>query len=136
MVILLEGTSDLGRMAIAEKVSERHPQWKHLELGVIENMQPPEGEEDDERPFHLQVVKRCVEELEKAGLHLILSLPDAHEHLTLLQKGLRPNCVVIHLGDAPRDNDTYDYVFDTKSKSMKEITKFLDDLVTDLSKHA
>jgi hypothetical protein len=134
MVILLEGSSDLGRMAIAEKTVEKHPTWKHLALGVIEEMQPPEGEEDDERPFHLQVVKRCVDELAKSGLHLVLSLPEAHEHLALLKKGLQPDCVVIHLGTT--EDDVYDYVIDTKKKSMNDILKFLDELIVDFMEHA
>ena len=52
MVILLDGSSKLGRAAIAENATELNPAWKHLALEVIEQayeMSRPDPKDDSRR---------------------------------------------------------------------------------------
>lgn len=119
MVILLDGSSKLGRAAIAENATELHPAWKHLALEVIEQASPP-GEEKD---FHVQVVRRCAEELERDKLHLLLTLPGDSEQYRLLAKGLKPDCITVHLGK--KEDGDFDYVIDASKKSVNDVVKFL-----------
>lgn len=123
MVILLDGSSSMGRAAIAEKAIEQFPSWKHLALEVIE--QTPNDEE--EKDFHLQVIKRCVEELDKSNLHLVLTLPGDSVHRELLAVALKPDCITVHLGK--KEDGEYDYVIDPNVKSVNDVTKFLHTLM-------
>lgn len=127
MVILLDGTSAMGRSAIAEQVSQMMPSWKHLALEVIAETSP---EKVGNAAQHVEIVKRCMEELAKDDLHLILSMPESPTHLSLLREGLAPHCIAIHLGDG--DEEGYDFAFDTSAASIKDIVTFLEKLIARL----
>jgi hypothetical protein len=124
MVILLSGNSAMGRAAIAEKVTEMQPNWKHLALEVIQEMSSEESEE--KRLQHLEIVKRCVEELAKDDLHLILTMPYSREHVEMLKSGL-DGSVAIHVGEG--EEEGFDYVFDGSVSSMKDIATFIQHLI-------
>jgi hypothetical protein len=124
MVILLAGTSSIGRVTIAERAVEEHPEWKHLALEVFEET-IPEGEEKD---FHLQLIKRCADELEKVGMHLFLTLPEDSPHRVLLGEALKPNCITVNLGNGPEDE--YDYIIDPATRSVNDVTAFLHAIMT------
>lgn len=132
MVILLDGTSALGRSAIAESVTELLPAWKHLALEVIEES-VPEGMEDM-RDRHIEIVRLCALELEKDDMHLIVSMPHAHEHMQTLRNEREPKCIAIHLGEG--DEEGYDYAFDASVSSVKEIVGFLQKLILELPSKA
>ena len=125
MVILLDGSSKLGRITIAEQAVEKHPAWKHLALEVIEEASP----DSEEKDFHVEVVRRCAQELERDNLHLMLTLPGDSEQYELLSDGLKPNCITIHLGK--NDGRTYDYVIDPGTKSVNDVLKFLGTIMSD-----
>jgi hypothetical protein len=125
MVILLDGTSAMGRTAIAESMVELLPTWKHLSLEVIEGAMPIESAEYKEQ--HIEIVRRCAEELEKDDLHLILSMPESRNHLEHLRAALAPRCIAVHIGDATEDG--YDYAFDSSISSINDIVTFLQHLV-------
>jgi hypothetical protein len=126
MVILLDGTSKMGRIAIAEQLVEKNQAWKHLALEVIEGATPPDQDED----FHAQVVKRCAEELGRDNLHLMLTLPGESEQFAMLSRALKPNVVTVHLGkDGEGD---YDYVIDPNAKSVKDVVKFLETIMQEI----
>lgn len=126
MVILLDGTSKMGRIAIAEQLVEKNQAWKHLALEVIEGATPP----DQDKDFHAQVVKRCADELEKDNLHLILTLPGESEQFAMLSRALKPDVITVHLGKDPAGE--YDYVIDPNAKSVKDVVKFLETIMNEI----
>ncbi len=127
MVILLDGASAMARASIAEQVSQLMPAWKHLAMEVIAETTP---ENEGNIVQHVELVKRCAEELGKDDLHLILSMPAAPEHLILLRTELAPYCVAVHLGEG--DEDGYDFAFDASVTSVKDIVAFLEKLIAKL----
>jgi chloramphenicol 3-O-phosphotransferase len=120
MVILLDGSSSMGRVTIAEKAVDEHESWRHLALEVLAEAAMPQEEESD---AHLQVIRKCVEELAKDDLHLILTLPAESPHRDLLATALQPNCITVHLGD--NADGEYDFVIDPSVRSVNDVTKFL-----------
>lgn len=109
----------MGRNTIAAKAVEAHPTWKHLALEVIEEASP-QGEDAD---FHLQVIKRCAEELAKENMHLFLTLPSESEQYDALALALKPDCTTVHLGE--ETDGEYDYVIDPASRSVNDVTALL-----------
>lgn len=124
MVILLDGSSGIGRTTIAENAVALHPEWKHLALEVIAEAIPDDPEQKD---FHLQVIKKCAVELEKDNMHLLLTMPTDAPQRDLLVLALKPNCITVHLGtDEEKD---YDYVIDPATRSVNDVTSFLDHIM-------
>lgn len=124
MVILLDGTSQVARVTIAEKAADENPAWKHLALEVFEES----AAEIEEKDFHLQVIKRCAEELEKSGLHLLLTMPANSPHRVMLSEALKPGCITVHLGD--EEDGDFDYVIDPATRSVNDIAAFLHAIMT------
>lgn len=110
----------MGRVTIAEKAVDEHASWRHLALEVLAEAAMPQEEESE---GHLMVIKKCVEELEKDGLHLILTLPAESPHRDLLASALQPDCITVHLGDS--DDGEYDFVIDPAVRSVNDVAKFL-----------
>lgn len=126
MVILLDGTSKLGRVTIAETAIESFPAWKHLAIEVIAGATPEEAEED----LHIQVVARCAQELSQDGLHLLLTLPsDSPDHPKLVS-ALEPECITVHLGNASDGN--FDHALDPHTQSMKDVVNALHAIMRDV----
>jgi hypothetical protein len=111
----------MGRVTIAEKAVAEHDSWRHLALEVLAEAAMPQEEESD---GHLQVIKKCVEELAKEGMHLMLTMPGDSPHRDLLATALQPNCITVHLGRAD-DGGEYDFVIDPTVRSVNDVTKFL-----------
>lgn len=120
MVILLDGSSSMGRVTIAEKAVAEHPQWRHLALEVLAEAAMPAEEESD---AHLQVIRKCVDELANEGLHLMLTMPGDSPHRDLLAVAL-PGCLTVHLGSAD-DGGEYDFVIDPTVRSVNDVAAFL-----------
>lgn len=121
MVILLDGSSTIGRNTIAEKAAEAHPAWRHLALEVLSEATLPQEEDSD---AHLSVIRKCAEELAKEDLHLLLTLPGDSPHRALLATALKPQCITVHLGD--EEDGEYDYVIDPAVRSVKDVAALLD----------
>ncbi len=130
MIILLDGTSAMGRATIAEKVTERLPAWKHLALEVIQEVAPEVSDEEKEQ--HLEIVRRCAEELAKDNFHLILSMPHSPERVQMLRQGLDDVMIAVHLGEG--DEEGYDYAFDASVSSVNDIVTFLQHLIDSMEK--
>lgn len=126
MVILLDGSSSIGRNTIADKAVSEHPSWRHLALEVLAESALPEEEESE---AHLQVIRKCVEELEKEHLHLILTLPAESPHRALLANALVPKCTTVHLGS--QNDEGYDFVIDASVRSVNDVVKFLHTIMDD-----
>lgn len=120
MVLLLSGSSQITRATIAEKAVERHPSWKHLALEVIEQTTPDNVEE---QTFHLQLIERCVQELSRDGLHLLLSLPEKASQHDALVEALAPHCTTVHLGVDTEGR--FDFAIDPKSTTVNEVVALL-----------
>ena len=110
----------MGRVTIAEKAVAEHKNWRHLALEVLAEAALPA---DVESEAHLAVIQKCVEELAKDDLHLLLTLPADSPHLQLLSSALQPSCFTVHLGDS-RDGE-YDFVIDPNVRSVNDVAKFL-----------
>lgn len=123
MVILLDGTSQVARVTIAEQATADHPMWKHLALEVFEES----ASEIEEKDFHLQVIKRCAEELARSGMHLLLTLPSDSPHRALLAKALKPNCTTVHIGED--EDDSSDFTVDPTA-TVNDITALLHTIMT------
>jgi chloramphenicol 3-O-phosphotransferase len=120
MVILLDGSSSMGRTTIAEKAVAEHDAWRHLALEVLAEAAMPQEEESE---GHLMIIKKCVDELAKDDLHLILTLPAESPHRDLLASALQPDCITVHLGDS--EDGEYDFVIDPSIRSVNDVAKFL-----------
>jgi hypothetical protein len=120
MVILLDGSSSMGRVTIAEKAVAEHDNWRHLALEVLAEAALPEGEESD---AHLQVIRKCADELAKEDMHLMLTMPGDSPHRDLLAMALQPGCITVHLGS--EEDGEYDFVIDPNVRSVNDVTKFL-----------
>ncbi len=115
----------MGRTAIAEQITALMPAWKHLSLEIIQNGLP--GESEEYREQHMEIVRRCAEELEKDDMHLLLSMPESQEHLALMRTALTPRCIAVHMGEG--DEEGYDFIFDSSVSSVKDIVTFLQHLI-------
>lgn len=124
MVILLDGTSQVARVTIAERAAAENPAWKHLALEVFEES----AADIEEKDFHLQVIKRCAEELERSGLNLLLTMPADSPHRTMLAEALQPRCITVHLGS--EDDGEFDFVIDPNTRSVNDVAAFLHALMT------
>jgi hypothetical protein len=116
----------MGRVTIAEKAVAEHPNWRHLALEVIAEAAMPEDAEGD---AHLEVIRRCAQELAKDNLHLILTLPADSPHRALLASALKPDCTTIHLGG--EGEGEYDFVIDPNVRSVNDVAKFLHTIMED-----
>lgn len=127
MVIILDGSTKTARITIAEQAIENFPSWRHLALEVFEEAADPEEEKD----FHLQVIKKCADELAKTDLHLILTMPGDSPQHGLLSTALKPDCTTVHLGteDDPsaslRAGGEFDYTIDTQERSVNDVLKLM-----------
>ncbi len=115
----------MGRVTIAEKAVAEHDSWRHLALEVLAEAAMPQEEESD---GHLQVIRKCVEELAKEGMHLMLTMPGDSPHRDLLALALKPDCITVHLGEAS-DGPEYDFVIDPTVRSVNDVTKFLNTIM-------
>lgn len=126
MVILLDGSSSVGRVTIAEKAVAEHEAWRHLALEVFADASVPGGEESE---GHLKVIKTCAESLAADGLHLLLTLPSDSPHRDILAEALKPDCTTVHLGSA-EDGD-YDFAIDPSSSSVNDVVALLDTIMNE-----
>lgn len=110
MVILLDGASAVVRAAIASSAVEAFPTWQHL---ALETMQGASGT-PEERAFHLQLIRRCVEELAGEHMHLLLTLPAEARQYREIADALQPNCLTVHIGE--ESDGPYDRYIDPQAK--------------------
>lgn len=111
----------MGRTAIAEQITELLPDWRHLSLEVLQNALPEDSTDMEEE--QMLMIQQCALELQKDGLHLMLSMPASRPHVEMLRDSLAPYCMAVHIGEG--DEEGYDLAFDSSVSSVKDIVTFL-----------
>jgi DNA repair protein RadC len=131
MILLLTGASDIGRIALAEKIVKEQPQWKHLPMEQVEKIAEtqglPTGGENESIMLHIAC--HCAKEMQEEGFNTVLSYEEANEIIPELRSELGDTFVAISLG-ATKDHDLFDHIIDTSSQSINEayaaIAKIID----------
>ncbi|TSC80588.1 MAG: hypothetical protein G01um101425_242 [Candidatus Peregrinibacteria bacterium Gr01-1014_25] len=125
MILLVCGASDMARRMLAEKFVREQEGWKHLPLERVHQLMEREVESDDPTLF-LRVACHCARELAEDGTHVILSHPEATEHVALLREELEPGFTAFHLGPIdeegadPDIEEAFDYLIDSRQHSVND----------------
>lgn len=130
MLLLFAGSTPMIRSALAEKIVDGNPAWRHLAIEELaESAAATEGKDFDPEQL-LAIVLSCAKTMQNEGYHLILSLTDASEFLPVIREETEGNFLSVHLGD-PAENmrDAFDHVIDTSAASIKDIYAFLEPLI-------
>lgn len=132
MILLFAGSTPVVRSALAEKICDASPQWRHLAIeDLADAARQEEGKEYDEEQL-LAIVCQCAKTMQRDGYHLILSLSDVTHLSTLIRDEIGVECLSLYLGIPEPDMvDTFDHVIDTSSASIKDIHDFLRPLIED-----
>jgi hypothetical protein len=126
MVILLAGSSDVGRSAIARAVTVDRPQWRHLPLeNLTEAVRLQQIDLSEDESVLARIASHCAQELREDGFNLILSLPTT-EHVPALKEQLQDGCLTVVLGDA---DPAADCVIDTAVRTVKDSAEIIDGLI-------
>ena len=127
MIILLCGTSDIGRRMLAEKIVREHDTWKHLPLErVYELTQKQNLQADEEDPMFVRIACHCAKEMEEQGFHVVLSHPSGTEDIELMREELGPRFVGFHIGPVEgeasddRVEELFDYLIDSSRHSVND----------------
>jgi hypothetical protein len=127
MVILLAGSSDLGRSAIARAVTVDRPQWRHLPLeNLTEAVRLQQIDLSEDESVLARIASHCAQELFEDGFNLILSLPTT-EHVPALREELQQGCLTVLLGDD--EGADADCVIDTAVQTVKDSAKIIEGLI-------
>lgn len=136
MILLFAGSTPIIRAALAEKIVDDFPMWRHLAMeDLSESAVMPGGKEFD--PKHLFMIAcSCAQTMQDEGYHLILSITDATDFLPMLRRELEGDLLSVYLGD-PKESahDDYDHVIDTSAASIKDIYTFLEPLIANPPNH-
>jgi hypothetical protein len=122
MILLLQGSTDLGRVALAEKITEKHDQWRHLpiegvaEIGLIEM---PEGAANE--TILVTLACHLAREMQEQKFNVILSYEDLTNHLGDLKEELGDDLISVHLENDAEYPQGFDHVLDAKKKSVNEL---------------
>jgi hypothetical protein len=127
MVILLSGSSSLGRSAIANRVVKEDKQWRHLPLEDLEALQPLKDIQGEERgDVMLRIACQCALELTEQGFHLIISCDYEPSALAIVQDELGDSVVCVHLGSIEElERSAFPYQLDAKRATVGEAYKYL-----------
>jgi hypothetical protein len=131
MLLLLEGSSDIGRALIAQRIVRAEKNWRHMamedlrELTVHYKM----GVGDNDAAI-VQLACHLANELRHDGIHLMISSPAAPHLATMLMEESAGESRSIHLGNAEEvENEPFDCVVDTTKISAAEACKIIGDLL-------
>jgi hypothetical protein len=122
MILLLQGSTNVGRIALAEKIVRENTTWRHLPVeGLAEvdlfahfNKNP-----DDEMLLNLAC--HLAKELHNQNMSVILSHQDATPFLEDIRGELGDDLITIHLHSEKKHPISCDYVLDAKVKSINEL---------------
>ena len=126
MVIFLEGSSDIARLALADQIVKKHKKWRHLSMQNLVDMVGQLGiEVDEEEPFLLQLACQCAQEMKDEGHHMVLSMP-VIDDLDAVRGDIDDQCVFVHFATPEEDAvDGYDYIVNTSEHSVNDAYKML-----------
>lgn len=121
MIVLIEGSSDLGRALIAQHMVRAKQNWRHMaiddlrELTVHYHM----GVGDNDTIL-LRLACHLAKELQPDDIHLMISAPAAPHLVEILEEESAGECRSIHLGTHDEIGDApFDCVLDTKTSAAE-----------------
>ena len=126
MIILLCGTSDIGRRMLAEKIVREKKDWKHLPLERVDELTREQnigGEKDD---MFIRIACHCAKEMGEQGYHVVLSHPTGLEEIELMREEFGPGFIGFHLGAVDsevtdeRIEELFDYLIDSGRHSVND----------------
>lgn len=128
MVILLAGTSDIGRSTIAHAVVSGKQDWRHLPMeNLVEAVALQKIDLTEDESVLAKIASHCAEELFEDGFHLVLSLSNINQ-MSPIRDAMESECLTVVLGDEGADVDA-DCVIDTTTHSAKESAEMIDQLI-------
>lgn len=127
MVILLAGSSRLGRAAIANRLVKEDRQWRHLPLEDLENLQPLQDIEDEERgDVLLRIGCQCALELQEQGFHLLISCDYHPAAFAIAQDELGDTVACVHLGSSEEiERSPFPHQLDAKRSTVSDAYQYL-----------
>jgi hypothetical protein len=131
MVILLAGSSKLGRSAIANRIVKEDKQWRHLPLEDLEALQPLRDIEGGERgDVMLRIACQCAIELQEQGFHLLISSDYAPSAFAIAQDELGSEVICVHLGPTEEiETSPFPHQLDAKRATVGQAYHYLKSLL-------
>ena len=130
MILLLQGSTDIGRVALAEKIIEGRDDWRHLPIeGIadIDLLQMIDGEMPEELLVGLGT--HLANEMEGQGFHVLLSYEDATPYLPTLREERGEKLITIHLQDDGPPPSGHDHVIPAKSESVNDLYQTIEKII-------
>ncbi len=127
MVILLAGSSQLGRSAIATRLVKEDKQWRHLPLEELAQMDQI-GEMDiaANPDVMLRIACQCAMELQDQGFNLIISCDYAPSAAIIVQDELGQDVIPIHIGSEEElERSEFPHRVDANKSTIGEVHTFL-----------
>jgi hypothetical protein len=127
MVILLAGSSRLGRAAIANRLVKEDKQWRHLPIEDLEALQPLKDIQGDEREdVLLRIACQCALEMQEQGFHLIISCDYQPAAFAIAQDELGDAVQCVHMGSTEEiERSAFPHQLDAKRSTVSEAYKYL-----------
>lgn len=130
MILLLQGSPDVGRLALAEKIASEVGQWRHVPIeSLLETpaLQMVRGKIDEGLLIGLAV--HIAREMTEEGFHTVLTYPDASEHIPDIKKELGDSFCAVHLMEEKKESPC-DHIVITKEKSVNDLFACIQALLT------
>lgn len=122
MILLLQGASDVARAAVAGKLVQEYPEWKHIPLEILYEVTQKYGLDlGSNEQVLTRVACHTARELHDQHFHIVLSSPAAADILSVMEDEFGEDLVTVHLGtEELEDPSVFDHVIDTSTQSINE----------------
>lgn len=131
MIVLIEGSSDLGRALIAQRLTRAQENLRHMAMDDLRELTVhyKMGMGDNDKIL-LQLACHLAKELQSDGIHLMISSPLAPHLVAILEEEAKGECRSIHLG-APEEVDGagFDCIVDTGKTSTADACRIIGELL-------
>ena len=131
MIILLQGSTDLARVALAEKITKKHSTWRHLpiegltETDIFQEAIPMEPSED----LLLMLAIHLAKEMHAKNTHVLLSYQDATPYLADMRSELGEDFLSVFLHtDGPKPSG-HDHVLPVKGESVNDLYQIVQKII-------
>lgn len=131
MILLLQGSTDLARVALAEKITKEHPQWRHLpvegllESEVFQEAIPIEPSED----LMMMLALHLAKEMHKKNTHILISYQDATAYLNDIRSELEMPFVSVFLHVKGPPPSGHDHILAAKEASVNDLYQQLKEII-------
>lgn len=126
MVILLVGSTQLARAAIATRMVKEDGQWRHLAVEELAEIEPLDTVEEKERSdVMLRIACKCAEELENQGYHVIIS-GDYRPSILAMARSELERIIGVHVGPQYEiEGSEFPHVLDAKTATASDVHEIL-----------